>query len=850
MTGTTFPRGTLALGTGSLLGRKSVRASTALVESALDNGIRHFDTARVYGRGESEALLGNILGERSDVSITTKVGRGSATRSRSRALHGLAHPVLVTIKDAIGRIPHTPVRRSPAPAGNFDVDFLLASIETSRRALRRQTLDCVLLHEVTAADLTEHVRDTMAELVDREWIRSFGVASDTPLLAAIVDQDRLTGSVVQQPGGPLHTPVPISVAHIPIFHSMFGRAGATLESFDAWLEGRKAETELVRQAARGLAGRPGVARALLGYAHTVSPAATFVISSALRGPYRRQLCGLLCWTSPGGRRAVRHHGRPLPLRNPRGKAVIVDFNAAGLTGIDLPNVVIIGSGPVGLSLARGLRRRGTRVLLLESGAEASTRASPFNDGDVLGRPFDGFLKRGRGLGGGSSQWAGQCIRFHASDFERRAWISESGWPFSIDELMPYYAEAEQYLGVSADGYHGRIWRDFGIEPGALIESDVAMRFSVFCPEPDLFARERKALSVDPGIVVVYNATVTEFLRTADRVSALTITSLEGNTETVSADIVIVCVGAIETARMLLQPSADFPQGLGTHSGHVGRHFQDHPTGTIAEILPNTDGLARPERIPDLFSLFYRSRLRYLPRMVMSPGRQEIFGTLNAAALPVFEWSDDSMTEDLRQLQSAVAGRRFDLSAGARLARVWKNPRTLGKTLVRRSHGRSFAEMPAKIGLHVHLEQDPATGSQVGLSTRKDPFGRPLAQVDWRIGDLERHTALRLAHEIGGFLARNDLGRIQLDPALEGGGVTEWRDVFHDNQHHAGTARMSATEADGVVDGHGKVYGISNTYVAGGAVFPTGSYTNPTLTMVAMAFRLAAHLTGAWHHALR
>lgn len=204
MTEITFPKGTLALGTGSLLGRKSVRASTALVESALDNGIMHFDTARVYGRGESEALLGKILGNRSDVSITTKVGRGSATRSRSRALRGLARPALVTMKDAIGRIPHTPVRRPPAPVGNVNVDFLLASVETSRRALRRQT---------------------------------------------------------------------------PIFHSMFGRAGATLEYFEAWLDGRMAETELVRHAARGLAGSPGVARALLGYAHAASPAATFVISS-------------------------------------------------------------------------------------------------------------------------------------------------------------------------------------------------------------------------------------------------------------------------------------------------------------------------------------------------------------------------------------------------------------------------------------------------------------------------------------------------------------------------------------------------------------------------------------------
>ena len=60
-------------------------------------------------------------------------------------------------------------------------------------------------------------------------------------------------------------------------------------------------------------------------------------------------------------------------------------------------------------------------------------------------------------------------------------------------------------------------------------------------------------------------------------------------------------------------------------------------------------------------------------------------------------------------------------------------------------------------------------------------------------------------------------------------------------HHIGTARMGATPADGVVDRDGKVFHIENLFIASSAVFRTSSHANPTLTIVAMAVRLAEHL---------
>ena len=57
----------------------------------------------------------------------------------------------------------------------------------------------------------------------------------------------------------------------------------------------------------------------------------------------------------------------------------------------------------------------------------------------------------------------------------------------------------------------------------------------------------------------------------------------------------------------------------------------------------------------------------------------------------------------------------------------------------------------------------------------------------------------------------------------------------------GTTRMNADPRHGVVDADRRVHGVSNLYVAGSSVFPTGGYANPTLTLIALAIRLADNL---------
>jgi choline dehydrogenase-like flavoprotein len=91
--------------------------------------------------------------------------------------------------------------------------------------------------------------------------------------------------------------------------------------------------------------------------------------------------------------------------------------------------------------------------------------------------------------------------------------------------------------------------------------------------------------------------------------------------------------------------------------------------------------------------------------------------------------------------------------------------------------------------------------------------------------------------------RRGIGRVRLDPWVLGQGSFPADDEVKGN-HHMGGTRMHRDPARGVVDANCKVHGLSNLYVGGSSVFPSGGAANPTLTIVQLALRLADHLTAA------
>ena len=135
------------------------------------------------------------------------------------------------------------------------------------------------------------------------------------------------------------------------------------------------------------------------------------------------------------------------------------------------------------------------------------------------------------------------------------------------------------------------------------------------------------------------------------------------------------------------------------------------------------------------------------------------------------------------------------------------------------------------------EQQPNRASRILLGPNRDRLGMREVVVDWRVLPEDRSNAVTTLRLLGTEIGHAGFGRFRIawnDPDV-------WPADLYGNDHHMGTTRMHSDPSLGVVDENCRVHGLSNLYVAGSSVFPTGGASNPTLTIIALALRLADHL---------
>jgi choline dehydrogenase-like flavoprotein len=193
------------------------------------------------------------------------------------------------------------------------------------------------------------------------------------------------------------------------------------------------------------------------------------------------------------------------------------------------------------------------------------------------------------------------------------------------------------------------------------------------------------------------------------------------------------------------------------------------------------------------------------------------------------WSPS--VETLRRLTTADR-RSFLKYLGRSLADL---PGTIRAAVRRAVHGRYPVESWI---LDNQMEIAPNADSRVTLDASRDALGLPRVRLDWRLSPIDKRSLWRTHEIIGRELKRAGLGALHLELDTD---ESSWPSGTVGAFHHMGTTRMDVTPRRGVVDADCRVHGIRNLFVAGSSVFPTGGASNPTLTIVALALRLAEHL---------
>jgi choline dehydrogenase-like flavoprotein len=351
------------------------------------------------------------------------------------------------------------------------------------------------------------------------------------------------------------------------------------------------------------------------------------------------------------------------------------------------------------------------------------------------------------------------------------------------------------------------------------------RFYQYSDPPTRFgATYRDDLKNASNITLLLQANVValEADESATHVRVAKLRALDGSVGEVRAKRFVLACGAVENARLLLLSNSAAPAGLGNHHGLVGRYFMQHPHVAVATLRTGAADV-----LESIFAQHAVGTAKVRASLSPSAAVQEERGLLNCAA--TLDRTPDPVTGygALRSVWRDIRQGQWPEQLGSRMRRAFGDPG-------------SMADSDELMTLYMRSEQAPNPDSRITLSDARDALGLRRARIDWRLSDTDKRTLAEGATSIGESLSGMGLGRVRLAPWLQDADA-DWPAELWGGCHHMGTTRMSRTAESGVVDEQCRVHGIDNLYVAGSSVFPTGGYANPTLTIVALALRLAEHL---------
>ena len=558
-------------------------------------------------------------------------------------------------------------------------------------------------------------------------------------------------------------------------------------------------------------------------------------------------------------------------RHPAAHHMIEDANRIPAGSALHADLCIVGAGAAGIALALALQDSGLDVILLESGADRPDEAvQALYEGSVadarLHPPPDHY--RVRRFGGSTTLWGGRCLPMDAIDFERRDYIAHSGWPIGLDDLLPYYPRANQLCEAGDFAYTVQTAFTRPVRPmiggfdSDAFSTDTLERFS--CPT-DFGARYRRRLERGP-VRVLLNANLTRLSGRSmaqsgassqgEPIDSAQVRTLAGNHFTVQARGYVLAAGGLEVARLLLASPGANGRGLGNARDVVGRYYMSHIAGTLgAADLSRAGSVWHGYEISDE-GIYCRRRLALRPQAqralqagnfiarlhhprIPDPGHGS--GILSALYLarPIVPY------EYAKRLYGEAPGRGamlahlrnvvLDAPGTAAFLWNWLRRRTLAE---RKFPSIIMRPKNLRFSLDFHAEQEPNPSSRVKLGRAVDALGMPRIEIDWRYTERDVTTVQSALAALAQAFEQTGVGRLDYAPDQVEAEMTRYGAY---GGHHIGTARMGTDPADSVVDAQCRLHEADNVYIASAAVFPTSSQANPTLTVVALALRLADHL---------
>lgn len=493
-------------------------------------------------------------------------------------------------------------------------------------------------------------------------------------------------------------------------------------------------------------------------------------------------------------------------------------------------IVVIGSGPGGAFAAKRLTELGHKVLLIEAG-ETGLNMEFDKYFDIDSSNTTGQINLGLSwqLGGSSNLWAGRSAYFEPRD------ISElNRWPFSYNDIVPYYDYVSNILDIDSEttlkNNSSKLIEELDKNwKNLLLDQELSLKKFQWS-NPPFNTRSLIDQMCKSGLLEVatgYRLLSFENINKNRHACTAIFAKKDGSKITISDRIFILAVGGIEVVRILLNSCGG--NSIGNSSGLVGSYFSTHPKMNIGKIkLRNFVSINHP-----LFKdkLSGKNYYRFGLGLNIDSDQENINHYLQLS----FDWQ---LKKDnfLELLFGKLVNVKSEFVRPLIKGKIGSFLVFIGSILYRLTS--KFDFKTKELSLRLICDQYQNKQSRISLSSNLDPYGMPKAQIEWHLSSKD---ILSIENFMKKFKAKLEEKKI---------GSVEYVLPNHSNEnpivgihsHFMGTTRMGNNPSDSVTNQYGMLHDCPNIFISGPSTFPSYGYANPFLTIAALAVRTAEHIS--------
>ena len=455
------------------------------------------------------------------------------------------------------------------------------------------------------------------------------------------------------------------------------------------------------------------------------------------------------------------------------------------------SLIVIGSSHASQTLIDSFleKNKKSKILVLEGGSDQETEMNrKLTENTSYGSHDSSYWQNHwvRAYGGTSRKWEGWIGTLEREDFEKNNF--RGGWDIDYDSMLPHYKKAYEYYSDESKSYKYEKNLEYfsnhiKFKP---IKITKAKRFT----DSNKFEKNKQ-------ITLEKESNVIKFLTKNRKIISGIEVFKNGKTYIIPIQPeqkIVLAAGSLGNAQILLQPSSTSDIAIGNESGLVGKNLMDHfQTMPSADIIFDEKILKHNVPMDNFYNCFTLSKDIKIENELLN-----------------FQAS-------IQQINQTEHMQKSFLDEISLLSAQWNKKLSLGL-------------------IHSRGEILPQLHNCIKLTNEKNWVGQNKFRVEFSYSSKDLMSSLNSHRKFGELLVKNKIGMIKIRND----------DIFRRSfgtGHIMGTTKLGKNKQDSVCDVNLKHHNYDNLYLLGSSVFPTSGVINPTLTIAALADRLAQRLNG-------